>query len=223
MRELLGLDKALRAIRGEFVSSTAKLSSIDRSIQKERQKLDEADTDQQRERIEGRIAKLKGEREVRLETLTQLREKLQSQFARIRQTLNKVADGDRTLKERLKILFREQGLTIISVLTAVGMTVSTLILALTGGSAAGGSSGSKPPNKVKNWVKKSLASLARLFGKLAKWALSALPGALGSIVSWIFNLLKTVVLKAAEHVYATIGFIAAFLSYLIFNSKRGRR
>ena len=77
----------------------------------------------------------------------------------------------------------------------------------TGGSGGGG--------KNKDWVKKSLASLARLFGRLAKWALKALPSAIGSLISWIFNLLETVVTSAAKHAYATIGFTAAVISYLV--------
>jgi len=223
MRELLGLDKALQRIQGEFVNSTAKLNEYDTKIAKEHKKLDEADTDQERKLIEKRILKLNEEREVRLEAVSQLKEKLQSQFARIRQTIDKIADKDRTLKERLKILWREQGLTLVSVLTAIGMTVSTLILALllaepqamTGGAGSGGSGG-KSPHKVRDWVKKSLTSLARLFGKLAKWALAALPGAIGSIISALFSLLKSVVTFAAEHAYAALGFVVALLSYLIF-------
>ena len=109
----------------------------------------------------------------------------------------------------------------MSVLTAIGMTISTLVLALlpggSGGTAASGGSG-KSPHKVRDWVKKSLKSLARLFGKVAKWALKALPGALGSIISWIFNMLKTVVTKAAEHAYAFIGFAVAVVSYYLFKT-----
>ena len=118
----------------------------------------------------------------------------------------------------MTILWREQGLTIISVLTAVGLTISTLVLALIpGGGATGGAGGSgNNPHKVRNWVKRGLKALARVFGRIAKWALAALPGAIGSIISWIFSLLKTVVTKAGEHVYALIGFIAALTSYYLF-------
>ena len=40
---------------------------------------------------------------------------------------------DTMLAERMRTLFREQGITIGSILTAIGMTISTLVLALTGG------------------------------------------------------------------------------------------
>ena len=215
MRELLGLDKALQRVKGELVNGASKLTEIEQHITKEQKKLEEPDiTEQQKQRIKKRIAELKEEHIVRLESLSHLKEKLSSQFARIRQTLDKVADGDRSLKERLKILWREQGLTLVATLTAIGMTISTLVLALLPSGAAGGGGG-KPPHKVRDWVKKGLKSLGRLFGKLGKWALSALPGALGAIISGIFNFLKTVVVKAAEYTYATIGAGVALVSYLI--------
>ena len=95
------------------------------------------------------------------------------------------------------------------------MTIATLVLALLPSSSSAPGGSGKNLHKVRDWVKKSLASLARLFGKLAKWALKTLPSAIGSIISWIFNL-KIVVTNAAEHVYAAIGFSAAVVSYLLF-------
>ena len=38
-----------------------------------------------------------------------------------------------TLGERIRTLFREQGITIVSILTALGMTLGVLIEALLGG------------------------------------------------------------------------------------------
>ena len=105
---------------------------------------------------------------------------------------------------------------IVSVLTAIGMTISTLVLALMPSSRAGGGGGKKAAHKVRDWVKKSLESLGPLFGTLEKWALSALPGFLGSIQSWIFSLFKKVVGYAAEHAYAALGIVVAAVSYLVF-------
>ena len=213
MRELLGLDKTLRSIRGEYDNSYAKLAKTDEHIEREEAKLGEALNEQQKDRIRERIADLKNERDARWEFLSHQKKELQSQLSRIRQTIDKVADGDRTLKERLSILWREQGLTIASVLTAIGMTIGTLVLALTPG--GGGAPTPKQPHKVRDWVKKSLNALGRVFARVAKWALGALPGALGSLISWLFNFLKTIVTKAAEHVYATIGGVAVLVTYLV--------
>ena len=137
---------------------------------------------------------------------------MSSQVARIRQTLDKIADGNRTLKERLKILWREQGVTIVSVLTALGMTISTLILALLPSGDPSGSS----PHKLRDWVKKSFSALGRLFGRLASWALKTLPGVLGSFLSWLFNFLKKAVMYAADHAYTVIGALGALGSYILF-------
>ena len=215
LRELLGLDKAFQRITGEFVNGTSKLTEMEQRLEIENKKLKNSDiTEQQKQKIRDDISKLKEEYEVRLESLSQIKPKLQTQLARIRQTIEKIADKDRSLKERLHILWREQGLTLVSVLTAVGMTIATLVLALLPSSGGGGSA--KNPHKVRDWVKKSLNSLGRALGKFAKWALSALPSAIGSLISAIFTLLKTVVTKAAEHTYAFIGFLVAACSYLVF-------
>ena len=202
----------MRTIRGEYDNSYAKLARTDEHIEREKAKLSETSDDQQKERIRNRIADLKEERDARWEFITNQKKELQSQLSRIRDTLNKVADRDRSLKERLSILWREQGLTIASVLTAIGMTISTLVLALTPSSGGGAPTPKRP---VRDWVKKSLHALGRLFGRVAKWALGALPGALGSLVSWLFNFLKTLVTKAAEHAYTTIGGAAVLVTYLV--------
>uniref|UniRef100_UPI00148F1596 hypothetical protein n=1 Tax=Acinetobacter baumannii TaxID=470 RepID=UPI00148F1596 len=117
---------------------------------------------------------------------------------------------------RLKILWREQGVTLISVLTAIGMTIATLVLALVPSTSPTPGGSGKNPHKARDWAKKSLTSLARLFGKIAKWAIKALPSWLASIISWIFSLLKGVVTYAADHAYAAIGFAGALVTYLIF-------
>ena len=215
MRELLGLNKALQRIQGELVNGTGKLTELEQDIAENQRILKEEEpTKQEKEHVKKHIAELKEAYDIRLESLSQIREQLSSQFARIRQTIDKIADGERTLKERLKIIWREQGLTLVSVLTAVGMTISTLVLALLPSSLGGG--GGSNSHKVRDWVKKSLASLARLFGRLAKWALKALPSAIASIVSWIFSLFKTIATSAGEHAYAAIGFAVAVTSYLAF-------
>ena len=57
-------------------------------------------------------------KQVKLEKLSQNREDLQAQVARIKETLEKVLDQNASLAERIRTLFREQGITIFSILTA---------------------------------------------------------------------------------------------------------
>lgn len=112
MREFLGIDKALTRITGELKNNVSKLTEIDEHLEKEHKKLDEIGDGDIRDRIKKRIADLKEERATRLEITTQNRKELSSQFSRIRQTIEKILDGDLTLREKVKLIFREQGITI---------------------------------------------------------------------------------------------------------------
>jgi len=150
MHEFLGIDKALTRIKGELQNNASKLSEIDKHLKKEYDKLEEIENnpeyDEQRKKIKSRIKNLQEERAVRREILSQNTKELASQFSRIRQTAEKILDGDLSLKEKLKLVFRERGLTITAILTAVGLVISTIIATLTGG----GGGGSKPPTNHPN-------------------------------------------------------------------------
>ena len=72
-------------------------------------------------------------------------------MARITQTLEKVPDQNTSLAERIRTLFREQGITIFAIITAFSMTISMIVLAITGafGRVGGGTEGS-PEGILKN-------------------------------------------------------------------------
>lgn len=204
-RELQGLDKAMRSQRGELVNNLARLSELDGHIDRENRKLRETDDEQQQREIRQRIADLNDERAARLEAASTNREALRSQISRVRGTLQRMMHEDTTLAERIKTLFREQGITVVSILTAIGMTISTLVLALTGGgSGAGGATPPAPTDKggVKEWVKKQLKALATLLGKLAGKVAAAIPGIIGSVVSWLLSTAGKAVGWLAEHTWA---------------------
>ena len=218
MRELLGLDKALTRIKGELANNISKLGELDTHIKHEDQKLkdmlnDSSYSDEQRREVRNRLSDLKEEQKARLELVTQNRKNLQSNIARIKQTVEKVLDSDSSLAEKIRTIFREQGLTIGAILTAFGLLISTIVTALTGGEGRGGG-GLKPPSKtddVKKWIQNKLKALARLLGKLAEKAAAALPGIIGSIVSWLLNTLQKVVSFALEHVWAFIVFVVGLV------------
>ena len=106
-------------------------------------------------------------------------------------------DKDTSLGEKVRTLFREQGITIASILTAIGMAIGVLVEALLPGGAATASGGGEPPPKdekgLKEWVRSKLKALASLLGKLGMKAAEALPGVIGGIISWILNRAKDVV------------------------------
>ena len=112
IREFLGIDKALTRITGELKNNVSKLTEIDEHLEREHKKLDEIGDGYIHDRIKNRIADLKEKRATRLEITTQNRKELSSQFLRIRQRIEKILDGDLTLREKVKLIFREQGITI---------------------------------------------------------------------------------------------------------------
>ena len=69
-------------------------------------------------RISDRITNLQEEINVRLEAASASKSVLRSQVNRVKETVDKVLHKDTTLGERIRTLFKEQGITIVSVLTA---------------------------------------------------------------------------------------------------------
>ena len=213
MREIEALDRSLQSIRGEIANNLSKLGQLDEQINKEKQKLVEADDSnlgrEVKDRISKRLKDLQEERAVRLEVLSNNREELRTQVSRIKNTIQRILYEDTTLAERIRTLFREQGITIASILTALGFAISTLVFALTGGSVTPPPPSPSPSDQ--GWVKKQLKHLAELLKKLATKALDALPGIIGSIVSWLLSSAGKVVGFMAEHLWTLIVLITGVL------------
>ena len=208
-REFLGVCRALETIRGEHTNNVAKLSEVEEHLALERRKFDEAPDEATRNRIAERIRALEDERAARLEAASSTREALRSQINRIRETIYRILYEDTTLGERIRTLFREQGITIASILTAISMTISALVLALTGGSGGGAAPAPTPPQPpgkggAREWIKKHLQSLGRVLAKLAGKAAAALPGIIGSIVSWLLSLLGKTAVWMAGNLWAVL-------------------
>ena len=83
------------------------------------------------------------------------------------------------LAELIRTLFHEQGITIASILTAISMAISTLVLALSGGGGSALAPAVKPPEKsgLKEWVKNT----CRPLGNFASKAAAALPVSLAQL------------------------------------------
>ena len=126
-----------------------KLTENNKRIKRDTKNLEEVEnnstySDEQRQLYRDRLDDLNTEKHARLEILSRNRKDLQTQVARIKQTLEKVLDQNTSLAERILTLFREQDITILSILTALSMTISTIVLAITsvseGSKGTGGSS-----------------------------------------------------------------------------------
>ena len=160
LRELEGLDKQLRTIKGSLKVAIAKRIDLEGRIKHEERKLNEIQdpkySDDQRDMIEGRINKLRGELTERNKEIDILKGEASKQINQIRGSITKFLDKETgTLGERIRTLFKEQGITIVSILTAVGMAIGVLIEALLGTPSAsapksGGTSGGDKRVELEN-------------------------------------------------------------------------
>ena len=217
MRELLGLDAQLRSIRGSLKVEVAKKVELEEHITKERRKLEEFREDPgeyddaMKEDIMKRIDALNDELATRQESIDLLKGRLKNQIMSFKETIAKVLDKDTSLGEKIRTLFREQGITFASILTAIGMAIGVLVETLLpggGGAAVASGGGGEPPPKdekgLKKWIRNKLKALASLLGKLGMKAAEALPGIIGGIISWILNRAKDVVGWVSQNLWALV-------------------
>ena len=150
-----------------------------------------------REDITKRIDDLNEDLKLRQESIDLLKGRLKNQITSFHETIEKVLDKDTSLAEKVRTLFREQGITIASILTAIRMAIRVLVEALLPGGGGAMASGGEPPPKdergLQEWIRNKLKALASLLGRLGIKATEALPGIIGGIISWILDRAKDVV------------------------------
>ena len=144
-----------------------------------------------------------------------------NQIERIKQVWRKVItqpESQIPLKERIQLLFKIEGITIIAILTAIGMIVTSLGLGI--------ARTIKPtptptpptptppnPNSIPNKVKDGLKQLAKYLWELSKKSAAAIPGIIGSIVSFLLKQMGNVVGFLAEHVLIFLFTAVSFIIY----------
>ena len=215
LRELEGLDKQLRTIKGSLKVAIAKRVDLEARIKHEERKLNEI-----QDLIQDELTERNKEIDI-------LKGEASKQINQIKESITKFLDKETgTLGERIRTLFKEQGITIISILTALGMTLGVLIEALLGGPStstptSGGTSGGDNKGGAREWIKNKLKALSQLLGKLADKALASLPGIIGSIISWILNRAKEVVGWLSQNLWAHItGVEVLIYTYFMTNARR---
>ena len=152
----------------------AKKVQLEEHITKERRKLEEFRKnsgeydDAMKEDITKRIDSLNDELATRQESINLLKGRLKNQITSFKETIAKVSGKDTSLAEKIRTLFREQGITIASILTAIGMAIGVLVEALLPGGGAAASGGPPPKDEkgLKEWVRSKLKALASLLGRL---------------------------------------------------------
>ena len=232
LRELQGLDKQIRTIKGSLKVAIAKRVELEDRIKHEENKLNEIQdpiySDDQRKMVEDRIKKLRDELNERNEEINILKGEASKQINQIKESITKFLDKETgTLGERIRTLFKEQGITIVSILTAIGMAIGVLIEALLGSPSAsapksGGTSGGDKKGGAREWIKNKLKALSQLLGKLADKALASLPGIIGSILSWILNRAKEVIGWLSQNLWALITGVGVLIyTYFMTKTRRG--
>ena len=219
--KLLGLHKQLRSIKGSLKVEMAKKVQLEENIKKEHQKLKEFREypgvcgDDQLKAIRNRIERLSDDLKVRQESIDLLKGRLTNQITSFKEMIAKVLGKDTSLGEKIRTLFREQGITIASILTAIGMAISVLVEALLPGGGDGTAALEGPPPKdekgLKEWLRNKLKALASLLGKLGVKAAEVLPGIIGVIISWILNRAADVVGWVLQNLLALVVGIGGLL------------
>ena len=233
LRELEGLDKELRTISGSLRSAIAKSIAKQVDIDRENRKLEEMANDEmyseeQREEVRARLQRFQDEQKAISHQIRILKGRYSNQIYQIRESIMKFLDKETgKLGERIRILFKEQGITIVSILTAVGMTIGVLIEALLGGPSASiptsqSTTTSDKKGGAREWIKNKLKALSSLLGKLAAKAGAALPGIIGSIVAWLLNRVKEVVGWLSNNLWALITGVGVLI-YTYFMTKTRKK
>ena len=230
VRDLERAHKFLNTLSGQINTSAAKISALEEGIVELKiEKESEGITPEEIIEIDKRIKELTEQRDLQKEHLNRdLLPGLKSQFARIRKTVNTVLYSDRTLGERIRTLFREQGVTIVSVITALGLAISTLAEAIAlGVKSATPNPKPKPPGPkpgpkpgpdpgpdpgpkpgptpgTREWIKQMLQKVANLLIELGDKALAALPGIIGAVVNFLLKSAASAVGFLAENLWALI-------------------
>ena len=170
LRELEGLHKELRTISGSLRSAIAKSIAKQVDIDRENQKLeemanDETYSDEQREEVRARLQRFQDEQKAINDQIRILKGRYSNQIYQIRESIMKFLDKEMgTLGERIRTLFKEQGITIISILTALGMILGVLIEALLGGHSTTSTptsqsiTASDKKGGAREWIKKQIES-----------------------------------------------------------------
>ena len=225
LRELEGLNRGLRMISSSLRSAIAKSMAKQVDIDKENRKLEEMANDDQREELLARLQRFQDEQKAINDQIRILKGRYSNQIYQIRESIMEFLDKETgTLDERIRTLFKEQGITIVSILTALGMTLGVLIEALLGGSSTTSTPTSESTTTsdkkggAREWIKNKLKALSQLLGKLADKALASLPEIIGSIISWILNRAKDVVGWLSQNLWALITGIGVLI-YTYFITK----
>ena len=158
-------------------------------------------------KLKGQLSDIELERQARLEALSTTTAALRPQINRIRETIRRLLHEDKTLAERIRTLPRTGDNDREHPYSDWHDDLDTRPCDTGGGSTPDvPSPAPRPPDKgcFKEWVKKHLQALGRALANLVGKAAAALPGIIGSIVSWVLSTLGKAALWLAENLWALV-------------------
>ena len=123
-----------------------------------------------------------------------------------------------SLKDRIKLLFKLEGITITSIITVITMFFTTIGLSISNSLKPSSNNPNIPDkpnnnNSIQEKVKDGLKKLANYLYELAKKSVIGLPGIIASIVGYLLKAGGNILMFAAEHV---ILFLIAVVSAIIY-------
>ena len=191
---------------------------------------DETYSDEQREEVRARLQRFQDEQKAINYQIRIFKSPYSNQVYQIRESITKFLDKEtETLVERVRTLFKEQGVMLVSILTAIDMAIGVLIEALLGGptvstttTSGNTNAGDRKGGGAREWIKNKLKVLSQLLGKLADKALAALPGIINSIILWILNRAKEVIGWLSQNLWTLITGVGVLI-YMYFMTKTRRR
>ena len=220
-----GLGSGAKNHKGSAQGEDGEKGSVGRTHREGKHKLFEIQANTEyddgiQEDIRNRIKRLNDELKVRQESINLLKGRLTNQITGIKQTISKVLDRDTSLAKKIWTLFKEQDITIASVLMAIGMAIGVLVESLLPSSECamtqGKGGGNDKPENVKEWLKNKLKAFALLLGKSGAKVVEALPGIIGLIISWILNRAKEVMGWVSQNLGAlVIGIRGLLYMYMV--------
>ena len=207
----------------------AKEVDIDKQNRKlEEMANDETYSDEQREEVRAGLQRFQDKQKAINDQIRILKGRYSNQIYQIRESVMKFLDKETgTLGERIRNLFKEQGITIVSILTAVGMVMGVFIQALLGSpkvstTTSQSTTTSDKKSGAREWINNKLKALSQLLGRLADKALASLPGIIGSILSWILNRAKEAIGWLSQTLWVLIAGVGVLI-YTYFMTKTRRR
>ena len=103
------------------------------------------------------------------------------------------------MAKRIHTLLSEQGTAIVTILTALSMTISAIVLAITGVFGGGPATSGPSPPKDETALKKRLNKLANALKRIAGKAVEAFPATLRSVVGASLSFFDKATGFVAEH------------------------